>query len=142
MKNHEEDLTELIELAKMTVEKAEANAMENPTSEFIQVVVVEPFKKPFKKVIKNELDAMKEIVGGWIENVTIGETEKGARIVIVVNEEGKLIGLPMNRRIVNFDILVGNFFIAAYNLEGDMVSLSDDECEHFIKRFTPIEIYI
>jgi hypothetical protein len=139
---HDMETEKLIRLAKEVLDKAEANAAENPTSDFIQVVIVEPFMKPYKKIIKNDLDAMKEIVGGWIENVTIGETEKGARLSIVLNEEGKLIGLPLNRRIINFDILAGNFFITAYNLEDDNVSLTDEECELFIKRFTPLEVYM
>jgi hypothetical protein len=97
-------------------------------------------KKPYKKTIPNHLDAMKEIVGGWIENVFIGETETGARIGMVVNEEGKLIGLPPNRAIRNFDILVGTFFITAYNLEGDNVSLTDKEAERFIRQFDALEV--
>lgn len=133
---------ELINLARKFVEEADANAAKNPTSEHIKIVVVEPNRKPYRKDIPNTLEAMQDIVGGWIENVTIGETEKGARIGLVVNEEGKLIDLPFNRRIVHFDILVGTFFITAYNLQGDNVSLTEKECDQFIKRFTPLEIYI
>lgn len=136
------ETVKLMELARKYVEAAEENAALNPTSDSIQIVVVEPDRVPFALTIDNSLEAMQEIVGGYIENITVGKTEKGAQLGIVVNEEGKLIGLPFNRRIINFDILVGTFFITAYNLQGDNVSLSDEECAKIIRRFSPIEIYI
>lgn len=144
-RTQEEEFEHLIRLAAQVVEEAEENAAKNPTSAEIQVVIVEPDKKPYKKVIPNSLDAMKEIVGGWIENVTIGATPTGARLGIVVNEEGKLIGLPYNRRIIGrggSDMLVGNFFITSYNLEGDNVSLTDEQAEQFIRRFAAMEVYL
>lgn len=132
----------LLELARKVVEEAEADALKNPTSAEIQIVVVEPNKKPYKKMMPNTLEAMNEIVGGYIEVLNIGKSKTGARVAITLNEEGKLQGLPVNRFIVGFDILVGTFFITAYNLEGDNISLSDQEANHFIKRFTPIEVYM
>jgi hypothetical protein len=141
MERKVDDLT-LLELAKKVVVEAEANAKENPTSESIQVVVVEPNKKPYKKTIKNDLESMQAIVGGYIENVFIGRSKKGARVGITLNEEGKLEGLPMNRMIVNYDILVGTFFITAYNLQGDNISLTNEEADYYIKCFNPIEVYL
>jgi hypothetical protein len=97
-------------------------------------------------MIENTLQAKQEIVGGYIENVTIGETEKGARIAAIINEEGKLIDLPFNKRLIGFkgaqDVLVGNIIISAYNMQGDYISLSDEECRQYIKQFTPLEVYI
>lgn len=133
---------ELIDLARTIVREAEANAAQNPSSKEIQVVIVEPMKKPFKKTIHNHLDDMREIVDGYIENVFIGETKTGCRIGCVINEEGKLFGLPFNRKIVNFDILVGTFFITAYNLEGDNVNLTDAECDLLIRKFSTTEVYL
>lgn len=139
MKN--DDLS-LLELARKYVDEAEENAAINPATPEILIVVVEPMKKPYKKVIPNTLDAMKEIVGGWIENVFIGKTEKNADVGIVLNEEGKLMNLPYNRRIIGFDILVGNFFITAYNRQGDNISLTDEEADFYIKRFTMIDVFL
>lgn len=136
------DTMKLIELARKYVEAAEQNAAANPTSDSIQIVVVEPEREPFKMMIENTLEAMQEIVGGHIENIFCGNTPKGARLGIVVNEEGKLIQLPFNRHIVNFDTLVGTFFITAYNFQGDNVSLSDEECAKLIRKFSPIKVYI
>lgn len=146
MKNNDKSMDDLLMLAMKVVQEADANAAANPTSKEIQIVIVEPNKRPYKKMIPNTLAAMKEIVEGYIENLFIGETEKGARIGITLNEEGKLIGLPFNRRLIGsrgaFDVLVGNVFITAYNLQGDAISLNDDECEKLIKKFTTLEVYI
>lgn len=132
----------LLKLAKEVVEKAEKNAAENPATDEVLIVVVEPNKAPYKKTIKNDLDSMKAIVGGWIEHVTIGERRNGAKLGIILNEEGKLIGLPFNRRIIGFDDLVGTFFLTAHNLEGDTISLTEEEANHFIGCFTPIQVYL
>lgn len=137
---------DLLKLALQVVHEAARNARQNPTSDLIQIVVVEPFKKPYKKIIPNTLEAMRKIVGGHIENIFIGETKTGAKIGAVVNEEGKVINLPFNRRILGrykqIDIFVGTFFITAYNMEGDHVSLTDAECERYIKGFTSTEVYL
>ena len=133
---------ELIEIARKYVEEAEADAERNPTSDKLQVVIVEPDKKPYKAIIENELEAFNKIVGGYIENLFIGRTKKGAKVGIVLNEEGKLVELPYNRHIVGLDILVGTFFITAYNLEGDNISLTDEEVEKYIRVFSPMEIYL
>lgn len=114
------------------------------TSDRIQVVLIEPQKKPVKKWIDNSLEEMQKLVGGWIENVTIGSSED-ARIGIMLNEEGKLIGLPVNRILrgrSGSDVLVGTFFVTAYNDEGDQVSLTEKEADDFIRRFSTIEVYL
>jgi hypothetical protein len=139
---HSKTNDDLLKLAAEYVKAAEENAAANPTSDLIQVVVVEPMTKPYKKLIKNDAKAFNEIVGGYFEIVNIGRTDTGASVAIHLNEEGKLIGLPFNRRIINFDILVGTFFISAYNMEGDNVSLSDDDADKFIRRFAAMEVYL
>lgn len=134
----------LLDLARKVVQEAETNAAANPTAEEIQVVIVEPGKPPYKKMIRNNIDAFHKIVEGYIENVFIGRTAKDAKVGIVLNEEGKLIGLPFNRRIYKngvTDDFMGNFFITAYNWEGDNVSLSDAEADHYIQRFQYQEVY-
>jgi hypothetical protein len=142
MNNNNYKNQELIEIARKYIEEAEIDAKRNPTSEQIQIVVVEPDEKPYKLIIDNELEAFNKIVGGYIEIVPIGRTRKGAKVAITLNEEGKLQELPYNRNIVGFDILVGTFFITAFNLEGDNVSLTNEEAEKYIRIFSPIEIYL
>jgi|tagenome__1003787_1003787.scaffolds.fasta_scaffold20362888_2 hypothetical protein len=132
---------ELIKLAQKVVDEAEINAEMNPSSEEIQVVIVEPNKKPYAKMIENRLGAMNDIVGGYIEIVRMGQhTVNGAELIITVNEEGKLMRLPLNRIITGFDTLVGTFFISAANMQGDNVTIDDTTAAKLIKRFSPIEV--
>jgi hypothetical protein len=141
MSELEKDL-ELLRLAQKVVKEAEENAKKHPTGGQIQIVIVEPLKRPYKATISNKLEEMQKIVNGYIENVFIGEFD-GLKIALVLNEEGKLKGLPLNRRIVGFvNPIVGTFFISAYNKKGDAVNLSDDLAETYIKRFAPLEVYL
>lgn len=132
----------LLDIARKVVQEAEEDAAVNPTSDEVLIVVVEPNKKPYAKMMKNELSAMNEIVEGYIEIINVGSSNTGATIALTVNEEGKLKGLPVNRKIVGFDILVGTFFITAYNKQGDNISLTKNQADYYIKRFTPVEVYL
>ena len=67
-------------------------------------------KNPGEKVghfeeIENELIPMRKIVGGPIETVYLGRG-----LVMVVNEEGKLRGLPVSFK-TEYDIIVGTAVI-------------------------------
>lgn len=134
----------LIRMAMEYVKVAQEDAETNPTSDSIQVVVVEPSKKPYKKIIPNKLESMNALVGGYIEIIRIGYTETGGSIAITLNEEGKLMNLPFNK-VVHWlggsDVLVGTFFITAFNMQGDNITLSDSECEKIIKKFKGTEVY-
>jgi hypothetical protein len=136
---------ELFDLARAYVEQAEKDAKANPTSTDIQVVVVEPMKLPYKKTIPNTLDAMNGIVGGYIEIVRMGQTVTGGSLAITLNEEGKIMNLPFNRRMIfknGSDVFVGTFFITAFNMQGDNVSLKDEECDVIMKKFRGMEVYL
>lgn len=95
----------------------------------IRVLKVEPSKHPEEFMLENELEAMQEAVGGYIDIVSL---EGG--ICILLNDEGKLIGLEGNRRIGN-DIIVGNFYVCGSNDEGNLVSLTDEEMEKYTDMF-------
>lgn len=139
--NIEKDL-ELLKLAQKVVKEAEASAKKYPSKKVIQVVIVEPNKRPYKKIIDNDFKTMNDIVGGYTERVFISQFD-GLKIALVVNEDGLLIQLPMNRKVVGFvNPLVGTFFISSYNLQGENVGLTDDLAETYIKRFTPLEVYL
>lgn len=67
----------------------------------IKVFIKHPGKLGYTAVIKNELKEMQELVGGYIETVMFAEN-----LVIVCNEEGRLI--PLERNILD---IYGTFFI-------------------------------
>lgn len=100
----------------------------------MQVVYVEPHRKPFVSEIEHTLDAEQKAVGGLIELVY---NEDGT--AIICNEEGKLIGLDGNRRIGNgSSIIAGSFFVVGLT-EHDFCSLTDEETQKYMERFSEPE---
>lgn len=78
----------------------------------IKVYAKFPKKPPFIAEIDNDLKAMQEFVGGYIEAVPIDG------LILVCNEEGKFMGLPANVRLP-WDTIVGTFFICGTDGEGN-----------------------
>ena len=58
----------------------------------MQVVIVEPKKKPFVQNIDDTLTSMQQIVGGTIQAVYPFEKP----VALICNDEGKLLNLPLN----------------------------------------------
>lgn len=61
----------------------------------INVLLVEPNKYPKMVEVEDTLEAMQELVDGYIEEYMPFEDE----VAIICNDEGKLRGLPLNRAI-------------------------------------------
>ena len=100
----------------------------------MQVVYVEPHRKPFISEIEHTLDAEQKAVGGLIELVY---NEDGT--AIICNEEGKLIGLDGNRHIGDgSSIIAGAFFVVGLT-EDDFCSLTDEEAQKYMERFSELE---
>lgn len=59
-----------------------------------------PGKKPEARVIPNTLKALQELVGGYIETVTIATDA-----TVICNEEGRLQGLEPNCRFFGVDFV-------------------------------------
>ena len=57
----------------------------------IKIYVKEPFSKAVLRTVPNTLEALQELVGGYIETVTVATD-----LVIICNEEGRLMDLPYN----------------------------------------------
>lgn len=72
--------------------------------------------------IENELKALQEFVGGYIQYVPITP-----RIGFICNEEGKLMDLKPNFEFRG-DLVVGNVLFVALE-QGDIVSLTDEDLE-------------
>lgn len=94
----------------------------------MKVLMVEPGREPYEKEIENTLAAMQEAIGGYIEVVYTKDGD-----AILLNEEGKLLGLPPNRSFYN-DIFAGTFFIAGVEDE-DFASLSDEKLTYYTDMF-------
>jgi hypothetical protein len=104
----------------------------------IRVLVVEPRKKPYETVVPNTLEAHQKLVGGYIETVYPFDEN----VALVCNEEGKLEGLPLNRRI-GHDIISGTFFLCGSDdRNGSFASLTQEQVKKYINRFSSIELYV
>lgn len=90
----------------------------------LRIMVVEPDKEPYEKVIDHSLAAIQKIVGGYIETTRDSLLPK---MLLVVNEEGKLKGLPMNR-CTGTDIICGTFFVCG-NGKDDFKNLTSEQIE-------------
>ena len=95
----------------------------------IRVLMAEPNEHPKEFLLENTLLAMQEAVGGRIAFADLDEDA-----CILLNDEGKQIGLEGNRRI-NGDVIVGNFYICGSSEDGELVSLTDEEMEKYKERF-------
>ena len=110
----------------------------------MQVVIVEPRKKPMVQNIGNDLKAMQEIVGGTIQAVYPFEEP----IALICNEEGKLLGLPLNRALRDetgavYDIVVGTFFLCAAPADSEhFESLTEEQAQDCRKRFAVPERFV
>ena len=95
----------------------------------IKILKIEPGKMPFEKEMVNDLEGIQAEVEGMFECVYLDNN-----CIAVVNEEGKLNGMELNRRIGN-DIIAGPFFICGESADGEFVSLTDAECEKYMGEF-------
>ena len=88
----------------------------------IKAVLIKPYNERKVVEIENTLEALQAAVGGYIEPVYRPDD-----IILLVNEEGNLIGLEPN--ILG---LVGNILVV-HNGGEDFMSLSDDEIKEWIE---------
>ena len=107
----------------------------------LRVLVVEPERTPYVKEIPHTLEALQQEVGGLIEVIYPYADLVG----LVCNEEGKLLGLPLNRALFDkggemFDIICGTFLVTGLGAE-DLASLPPDLLEKYYRRFQAIEYF-
>ena len=101
----------------------------------MNVLVVEPGKKPYAKEISTGLESLQREVGGYIEAVYPYE-EPAA---IICDEEGKLNGKPLNRALRDtdgdiYDALAGTFLVVGLG-EDNFTSLSPELMDRFYQEF-------
>jgi len=107
----------------------------------ITALMVEPGKHPEVVTLENTLDALQKAVSigadyqGLIEII---EIENG--VCLLMNEEGKLIGLEGNRKVGN-DIITGVFYVVGEDGRGNLTSLSDDTILRYKEHFWEPEKY-
>ena len=87
----------------------------------MRILKIEPGKPAYEKEIENTLESIQKEVGDGIFQVLY--MDDGA--ILCYNDEGKLLGMEMNRRLCD-DIICGPFFMAGDGGE-DFTSLTDEQ---------------
>ena len=127
-------------------EKSHADEMlgaaERAASEKMTVLVVEPMKEPYVKEINSDLHSLQAEVGG-----DIGATYPYSDpVALVCNDEGKLIGLDLNRGLRDedgeiYDIVAGTFLVVGLG-EEDFASLPPELIQKYTEQFKTPERFI
>ena len=110
----------------------------------MQVVVVEPEKKPIVQDIDAGLESMQKIVGGSIEAVY----PFADPVALICNGEGKLLGLPLNRALRDdegnvYDIISGTFFLCAAPPDSNhFAGLTDQQVKTYMEWFAMPEMFL
>lgn len=105
----------------------------------MKVLVVEP-QKPCRVQEIESLPDMQQLVGGDIEAVYPFQEP----VALVCNAEGKLLGLPMNRPLLDkdylpYDIIRGTFFVAGLGQE-EFISLTDEQIQRYKSLYDNMQI--
>lgn len=91
-----------------------------------------------------DLKTLQEIVEGHIETVpsvmsSEWSKEKDVGLTLIINEEGKLLGLPVNRTATDMaaiynDVIVGNAILMG-TTEEDFIGLTKEAAEHIVEKW-------
>ena len=109
----------------------------------MRVLIVEPGKAPCQSEIGRKLSSMQKVVGGTIQVLYPFEEP----VALICNEEGKCLGLPLNRalRLDNgeiYDVIAGTFFLCAAPPDSDrFASLTEEQITRYTERFRAIELF-
>ena len=117
------------------------DAPEHTAPEKMTVLVVEPMKEPYVKEIDPGLHALQAEVGGDIAASYPFDDPVG----LVLNDEGKLIGLDLNRSLRDehgeiYDIVAGTFLVVGLGPES-FASLPPDMVQKYTEQFKRPELF-
>lgn len=108
------------------------------------ILLVEPGKAPRRAEIDGSLQSMQELVGGTIQAVYPFEEP----VALICNDEGKMIGLPLNRCLRNengevYDIIAGTFFLCNAPADSEnFESLSERQVSYYKTQFQFSEVFL
>lgn len=110
----------------------------------MKILLIRPGEKPALSEIEGTLVSMQKVVGGPIELIYPFDDP----IALACHEEGKLLGLPLNRSLRNqagriYDVVAGPFFLCGAPSDSDRLdSIPEGFVEKYQRRFTSPEVFI
>ena len=121
---------------------SEPAAAFEPESETITVLMVEPGKYPRQVELGTELEDLQKAVGGNIEVVYPFDDKIG----LIMNEEGKIHGLPLNRALRDeqgemYDVVAGTFLVVGLT-DDNFGSLTPDQIQKYEEIFHYPEMFM
>ncbi len=101
----------------------------------IDVMIVEADKRPYMVSIPNDMENIKEIVGGEV-NISIMD---GKDVALICDRDGLEDGREPNRILFDnegepYDIVYGNFVLTGVK-DNDIISLSQDDAKEYYLEF-------
>lgn len=111
----------------------------------MRAVIVEPSRRAYVKEIGSGLKSMQKAVGGCIQILYPFEKEE---LALVCNDEGKLLGLPLNRGLLDeegklYDIISGTFVLCRAPLDSEkLASLTLEQGAFCLDRFKTPELFL
>ena len=108
----------------------------------MQVLVVEPERRPEVREVDESLESMQGIVGGLTRPIYLGNS-----VTLVCNEEGRFMDLPANRGLRDengqlCDIVFGTFFLCGSPADCDhFTSLTPEQIKRYQERFYTPEMF-
>lgn len=110
----------------------------------MKVIVVEPMKPLAVREMEDTLPEMQAVVGGPIQAVYPFDEA----IALICHEEGKLLGLPLNRVLYDaetgtvYDVIAGTFFLCSAPPEEEHFgSLTEPQIAWLSRRFARPELF-
>lgn len=81
----------------------------------MRVIVKKPGERPKRMEVKNSLESLQKLVGGYIETVTLNEND-----VIICNEDALSLSLPYNTSVITLGgVIEFHGTIVLAGIEGD-----------------------
>lgn len=144
---HYDSQDQVFELAgkyeeRMAVKEAAQEYGSQEKADTMTVLLVEPNKYPEVKEIGTDLESLQQAVGGNIEVTYPFKDNVG----LVVNEEGKINGMPLNRAVRDedggvTDIVAGSFLVVGLT-EDSFGSLTQEQIGKFEQEFHQPEAFV
>lgn len=109
----------------------------------MMVLLIQPGEKPALTEINGTLESMQKIVGGYIQVLYPFDDS----VALVCNEEGKLLGLPLNRGLRDgcgqiYDAIAGTFFLCGSPPDTDHLdSLPEELVGKYQRSFAAPEVF-
>ena len=110
----------------------------------MRILLVEPSCPAAEAEISRILEGMQKVVGGAILAVYPFEEP----VALICNDEGKLLGLPLNRDLwdgsrVVYNIIAGTFFLCNAPVDAETFTyLTDEQMGTYRELFARLELFL